>query len=700
MQNKNVNDINKLLEKILDAKYPSDAERLINEYDPVFSASEQPDMRKLWNNIRDLSQKFMKIYYESKNAVPSSMPDVNSAEMTEAGHILENNLFDYHFQPIVSAKNGEIYSYEALMRPRSKLRISPLDILKYAEITGSLSMVEYCTFSNILGIIDKDKSQFRGRRVFINSIPGAYLDYSRETEVGLLLRRHADTAVVEITEHSDLDEDAIDALKTSLDNVGIKMAIDDFGTGYSNISNLLNYMPNYVKIDRSLLSGIQNSPRKRHFVREIVDFCRDNDILALAEGVETTEELREVILLGVDLIQGYYTARPQAEIMESIPYEIRQEIIHYHQERQDGQMKQMYTAETSERIQLDRLAKNGFRCISINASGGKYIVEGDPSTIYDIHIEIAEGFKGRLVLENAGLSNIHGRPSIDVGKNGELTVILKGENRLKNGGIHIPPESKLIMNGIGNLTIMLDTQEYYGIGADIKSSHGDLVFDQDGCIMINVGGGTGVGIGGGMGGNVHILRGKYILNMNSSVGVGIGSMYMDTFINMDKCDFSADVSLTNGTVLGSVSGGTNVRILNSSIKVYAGGNEVAGIGTLEGPCSFVSFEESSMMLNMSAECCTGVGALHGHTDLMIRSAGIRINCEGARVMPFGGFSRDTVAHIINADTSLNLKTSIDFMDNIDKERLNIEHGRMFVMVNGYEYDVFDNRTVMKLESEE
>ena len=49
--------------------------------------------------------------------------------------------------------------------------------------------------------------------------------------------------------------------------IGLEMAVDDYGTGYSNVSNLLRYMPNYVKIDRLLLSEIQNSSQKQHFVR-------------------------------------------------------------------------------------------------------------------------------------------------------------------------------------------------------------------------------------------------------------------------------------------------------------------------------------------------------------------------------------------------------------------------------------------------
>ena len=63
---------------------------------------------------------------------------------------------------------------------------------------------------------------------------------------------------------------------------------------------------------------IEDSPQKQHFVKDIIDFAHDNDILALAEGVETEDELMTVIMLGADLIQGYFTAKPEKEMLQSV----------------------------------------------------------------------------------------------------------------------------------------------------------------------------------------------------------------------------------------------------------------------------------------------------------------------------------------------------------------------------------------------
>lgn len=245
--------------------------------------------------------------------------------------IIERNLFTYYFQPIVNAHNGEIYSYEALMRSRTKEAVSPLVILRHAEKMGQLYEIERATFYNVLHYVDDNLDKFQNRKVFINSIPGYFLKQEEEWVMDRLLK-YSSQIVVELTEQSEAKENELKEKKNFFNRTGTQTAIDDYGTGYSNIYNLLRYMPDYVKIDRSLISDINNNPQKQHFVKDIIKFAHDNDFMALAEGVETTEELHEVIRMGVDLIQGFYTARPAAEPLQHIDDKIRNEIIRYSQE--------------------------------------------------------------------------------------------------------------------------------------------------------------------------------------------------------------------------------------------------------------------------------------------------------------------------------------------------------------------------------
>ena len=95
-------------------------------------------------------------------------------------------------------------------------------------------------------------------------------------------------------------------MKEQIRMLGIQSAIDDYGAGYSNIVNLLRYTPDYVKIDRLLLSGIQDNPQKQHFVRDIAQFAHDNNFYVLAEGVETREQADYLKSIGCERLQGYY----------------------------------------------------------------------------------------------------------------------------------------------------------------------------------------------------------------------------------------------------------------------------------------------------------------------------------------------------------------------------------------------------------
>ena len=246
--------------------------------------------------------------------------------------VLDENLFTYHFQPIVSAKDGSVVAYEALMRAQVQPGISPINIIKYASHLERLYDVERATFFNILQLVDEHENEFADRKIFINSIPGSQLSGEEAQMLEKKLTKHANRVVVELTEQTEADDKTLADMKSGYEKLGIETAVDDYGTGYSNIVNLLRYMPNYVKVDRMLLTGIQDNPQKQHFVKDIVIFAHENHFQVLAEGVETSQELETVIRLGVDLIQGYYTAKPNPEILTSIDRNVQEEICRYQKE--------------------------------------------------------------------------------------------------------------------------------------------------------------------------------------------------------------------------------------------------------------------------------------------------------------------------------------------------------------------------------
>ena len=666
------------------------AERYANELelDP-----QQPDViYKLWQDASKLGRELVSLRSggESGSRFIETLSEQEKAVLAEVERVIRENLLEYHFQPIVSAVDGEIYSYEALMRPKSDMELTPYHIIKYSYLTGRLDDIERATFLNVLSLIDGSKDKFHGKRVFINSIPNTKLYGSDLKRANELLREHSDIAVVEMTEQTELDEYELSVVKERFRSMNVQIAIDDYGTGYSNVKNLLMYTPNFVKIDRSLLSNIQDSSKKRHFVREIIEFCHDNGILALAEGVETSEELRTVILLGADLVQGFYTARPSPQPLDSIPYEIRQEIKRWQQERQDGKDQQLYTANSTDRIQLDRLVRDGYQCILIgkdNHKEGDVTVVGWPTMETDMHIEINKGFKGTVTLENVRLSNVKNRPSIDISEDCDVTLFLIGENRLDKNGICVPESARLTVQGEGSLYIPLEGADSFGIGNDNASTHGELVFEQQGCVQIDANSKTVIGIGSGLGGKIFIRGGKFILNIDGESGVAVGALYADTQLEVNSCDMQIDMSMARGVAIGSLTHNADVSLYKSFTRIHMGGSEMSSIGTVDGDSGKVYINDANVVVNLTAERCTCAGALDGFTDFKVDKAGFKATANGRRVLPFGGFTGDTKASLIDANTAVKIKTETDFRDYLQEENFVISDGTATFELNNYEVEV-------------
>ena len=232
-------------------------------------------------------------------------------ERNYVAHMLDENLFTYHFQPIVEASTGVIIAYEALMRSGTERAITPLAILQHAKALGRLREVEKLTITNLLAYLRNHTRYFRKKKLFINSIPSCILSTEEFAALKEQYGDLMDQITIEFTEQSEASTEQLRTLLELRRDMGFYLAIDDYGTGYSNISNLLTLMPNYIKIDRSLISNIHEDKRKKHFAQNIIDYAHDNDFKVLAEGVEQTEELKTVIRMGVDLIQGFYTGRPE-----------------------------------------------------------------------------------------------------------------------------------------------------------------------------------------------------------------------------------------------------------------------------------------------------------------------------------------------------------------------------------------------------
>ncbi|MBR6752419.1 MAG: EAL domain-containing protein [Clostridia bacterium] len=242
--------------------------------------------------------------------------------------LIEKNLFSYHFQPIVSIKDGSIYGYEALMRTDKSIGMNPLEVLEAAREYNRLYEIEKATMYNIMQHYSARKDEFCGKKVFINTIPGYFLKDQDMQQLITLHGSYMDSFIFELTEQNTVSDDELNAIRNfSGGEKSGRIAIDDYGTGHSNMANLLRYAPRIIKIDRFLIENIHRNQNKQLFVRSTVEFAKLNGILVLAEGVETSNELHTVIDLGVDLAQGYYLGRPVPDPIAEISRDIQREIL-------------------------------------------------------------------------------------------------------------------------------------------------------------------------------------------------------------------------------------------------------------------------------------------------------------------------------------------------------------------------------------
>jgi PAS domain S-box-containing protein len=117
--------------------------------------------------------------------------------------------------------------------------------------------------------------------------------------------------VVEITEHQSVENyEALGRCIAELRLRGLRLAVDDAGAGYASFRHILGLSPDYIKLDRALIDGMDADPARRALVSAVVTFGREVKATVVAEGIETAAELRTARLLDVDCAQGFLIGRP------------------------------------------------------------------------------------------------------------------------------------------------------------------------------------------------------------------------------------------------------------------------------------------------------------------------------------------------------------------------------------------------------
>jgi EAL domain-containing protein (putative c-di-GMP-specific phosphodiesterase class I) len=211
------------------------------------------------------------------------------------------------YQPIVSWSRRATFAYEALVRNEEPTLRSPPDLFEAAERLGRLQNLGRIVRDRVAHTLD---TQPVAALLFIN-LHAMELDDDSLITADAPLSRHASRVVLEVTERAPLDKIRdVTARVAQLRGLGYRIAVDDLGAGYAGLTSFAHLEPEVVKVDMSLIRGIDRSPMKQKLLGSIITLCRDLGIEIIAEGIETPDERDALVRLGGDLCQGYLFARP------------------------------------------------------------------------------------------------------------------------------------------------------------------------------------------------------------------------------------------------------------------------------------------------------------------------------------------------------------------------------------------------------
>ena len=238
------------------------------------------------------------------------------AELRDA---IANDEFVLHYQPQVDLRTGRVVSIESLIRWEHPQRglLYPGDFIQVAEDSGLIVAIGECVLRRSCAqLAELHARGFADLRVSVNLSP---LQFRQEELPAVVQQAAGDAGIrpddleLELTESTLIENTErsarmLDAMKA----MGMRIAVDDFGTGYSSLAYLQHFALDALKIDRSFVSGLGSDRGSFAISGAIVSLAKALNLMVVAEGVETDEQLQYLIDLDCDVAQGYLLSRPVA----------------------------------------------------------------------------------------------------------------------------------------------------------------------------------------------------------------------------------------------------------------------------------------------------------------------------------------------------------------------------------------------------
>ena len=235
--------------------------------------------------------------------------------------LVEEKDISVNFQPIFRLALGEVMAYEGLIRgPQDTLFTAPEKLFECAGATNLVDDLELCCIQSIIqsfSSLDTPSLLFLNicSPAWLTSIPAGSPDYEHMGQRLIALLEQAQippqNLVLELSERLDMRSyDLIDTPLGYCRAKGIRIAIDDFGTGYSGLERCFALQPEFIKLDKCLLDGVDQRPEKQACLKGLLDMAREMHAEVIAEGVETQAQLDLLHEYHAPYAQGYFLGRP------------------------------------------------------------------------------------------------------------------------------------------------------------------------------------------------------------------------------------------------------------------------------------------------------------------------------------------------------------------------------------------------------
>ncbi|TFE00365.1 sensor domain-containing phosphodiesterase [Jeotgalibacillus salarius] len=230
---------------------------------------------------------------------------------------LELNQFTLYYQPQISAVNGQIEGFEALVRwnhPEIGL-VPPNVFIPLAESTGFIvPLGEWIIKESIKKLQELHHNGMEEMIISVNISPRQFIHENLPHVIEHTLEQYEvspDKLCLEITESVAMEENKLVIERLNLfSEKGIQISVDDFGTGFSAFVYLQEYPVNEIKIDREFIRLLTQNKKSEALVKTIIDLAENLDLSVIAEGVETKEQLSILRDLGCQRFQGYLISKP------------------------------------------------------------------------------------------------------------------------------------------------------------------------------------------------------------------------------------------------------------------------------------------------------------------------------------------------------------------------------------------------------